>query len=423
MSAAGELRELSGIARPDVAVITKVAPRAPGVLRVAGRDRRRPRRRSWRGCAPGGVAVLNGDDARVRRIGEALARDASSGSAATAPATSRPRAGAGTGTACASTCAWAGEPVDVALPLPGPHFVANFLAAAAVAHASASPPRRSRRRPRASTPARHRGEVVRLGEGVTLLDDCYNSNPAALEAAVTALGLPRRGAPGGLPGRHARAGADGAGAAPRGGRDAGGQLDVLVAVGALAAGAAWRGARAGLPAAALLHFPDAASGGRGRAGAGRPGDAVLVKGSRGVRMEAVVDALRARFGARVEAREGLSALPPPLRAARRGLGAQRRPLHHVPHRGGQPDRALPGAGAGPLDDRAAAAAADRPVHPRGGAAGPPDQGGHAHHGRPADPDRHPGAHAALGRPRATATSGSWSSPRWPSGRSASPTTT
>ena len=37
--------------------------------------------------------------------------------------------------------------------------------------------------------ARHRGETLRLESGVTLLDDCYNSNPVAVEAAVLTLGM------------------------------------------------------------------------------------------------------------------------------------------------------------------------------------------------------------------------------------------
>ena len=82
----------------------------------------------------------------------------------------------------------------MALPLPGPHFLTNFLAAAAVAHhLGVAPDAIAEAAADAEGRRSHRGEVLRLGQGVTLLDDCYNSNPAAVEAAVTALGMAARG--------------------------------------------------------------------------------------------------------------------------------------------------------------------------------------------------------------------------------------
>src|SRR4029079_14591411 len=68
MSAAGELRELSRIARPDVAAITMVAPVHleffPSVDAIAD-----AKAEILEGLQAGGVAVLNGDDARVRQRG------------------------------------------------------------------------------------------------------------------------------------------------------------------------------------------------------------------------------------------------------------------------------------------------------------------------------------------------------------------
>jgi UDP-N-acetylmuramoyl-tripeptide--D-alanyl-D-alanine ligase len=75
-------------------------------------------------------------------------------------------------------------------------------------------------------------------------------------------------------------------------------VEIVVGVGPLAR-EVLEGARgAGLPAAHLFHFADSAAAADAIGGIVEPGDAVLVKGSRGVRLETVVDALLVRFGER-----------------------------------------------------------------------------------------------------------------------------
>jgi UDP-N-acetylmuramoyl-tripeptide--D-alanyl-D-alanine ligase len=145
-------------------------------------------------------------------------------------------------------------------------------------------------------PAAHRGEVRRLGDGVVLLDDCYNSNPFALEAAVTALAMAggrRRVA---FLGDMLELGPTGPDLHRESGARLAGRVDVLAAVGPLAASFLEGARTAGLPASARHHFADAAAAAAAVPDLVRAGDAVLVKGSRGVRLEAVVDALVIRFG-------------------------------------------------------------------------------------------------------------------------------
>jgi UDP-N-acetylmuramoyl-tripeptide--D-alanyl-D-alanine ligase len=294
MSGPGEIRALSTLAEPDVATITRVAPVHleffPSVDAIA-----EAKAEILEGLRPGGTAVLNGDDPRVRAIGERFrgrvlwfGRDRRGDVSA--------ESWRGTASGMRFDLRLAGQTVEVALPLAGPHFVTSFLAAAAAAHVLGVSPEAMAEAATGLRPARHRGEVVRLGEGVTLLDDCYNSSPEALEAAVVALAL--------LPGRRRVAvlgdmlelGPAGPMLHHAAGQSLAGRVDVVVGVGALASEIVEGAREAGVPVASLHHFPAAQDAAAAVGDLVRPGDAVLVKGSRGVRLEAVVDAIAARFG-------------------------------------------------------------------------------------------------------------------------------
>jgi UDP-N-acetylmuramoyl-tripeptide--D-alanyl-D-alanine ligase len=144
--------------------------------------------------------------------------------------------------------------------------------------------------------ARRRGQVLRLGQGVTLLDDCYNSNPLAVEAAVRALGLAPTGRRVAFLGDMLELGKEAGRLHEETGEKVAPALGALVAVGPLSAGLLKGAGKAGLSQDKLFWYGDAAQAAAAAAEVVRPGDAVLVKGSRGMRMEQVVDALLARFG-------------------------------------------------------------------------------------------------------------------------------
>jgi UDP-N-acetylmuramoyl-tripeptide--D-alanyl-D-alanine ligase len=184
----------------------------------------------------------------------------------------------------------------VALPLPGPHFLLNFLAATAAAHHIGVPMDAIVEAATHLKAAKSRGQVRRLGEGVTLLDDSYNSNPAAVEAAVTALDMAAHGRRVVFLGDMLELGKAGPELHRETGAKLAGRADVVVGVGALGREFAEGARRAGLAASALRDFADSASAAAEVAAIVKPGDAVLVKGSRGARMEKVVEALVARFG-------------------------------------------------------------------------------------------------------------------------------
>jgi UDP-N-acetylmuramoyl-tripeptide--D-alanyl-D-alanine ligase len=190
----------------------------------------------------------------------------------------------------------AGRTLDIALPLAGPHFAMNFLAAAAAAHVLGVTPEAIADAANQLRPAPHRGELRRLGEGVIVLDDCYNSSPVALEAALVALGLVpglRRIA---VVGDMLELGASGPRLHREAGRALAGRVDVLAGIGPLTRELVEGAREAGLAGSALVHFEDATSASAAVASLVTPGDAVLVKASRGLRLEQVVEALVARFG-------------------------------------------------------------------------------------------------------------------------------
>lgn len=77
--------------------------------------------------------------------------------------------------------------VEVKLPLIGRHNVYNALAAAAVAQYFGISVEQIAERLAASAPSKMRGELIRFANGVTVIDDSYNSNPSALIQSVRAM--------------------------------------------------------------------------------------------------------------------------------------------------------------------------------------------------------------------------------------------
>ena len=77
--------------------------------------------------------------------------------------------------------------VDIATPLVGRGNLANILAATAVAIECDVPLATVAERAAQLRPASHRGEIVRLATGVTVIDDSYSANPTAMKRALEVL--------------------------------------------------------------------------------------------------------------------------------------------------------------------------------------------------------------------------------------------
>jgi UDP-N-acetylmuramoyl-tripeptide--D-alanyl-D-alanine ligase len=293
MSAPGEILALTRIAPPDVAVITNVSPVHlqffAGLEEIA-----RAKKEILDGAKPGAAAVLNGDDPLVMEIAAGFAgRKIVFGRGPSADVRAEdvvPLGYAG----YEFTLRYGGESGRVALPCVNGAAVDNLLAAAGVCRAFGLRLEEVRPAIRDLKPIAMRGTVVETGRGVRLYDDSYNSNPRALEAALAGLAaLPavRRVA---VLGDMLELGPDEAAFHRRAGETVVRTgWDVLVAVGPLAAHIADGAAAAGMDPAAIHRFADAGAAAAAITGIVREGDLVLVKGSRGMKTEAVVAALRA----------------------------------------------------------------------------------------------------------------------------------
>jgi UDP-N-acetylmuramoyl-tripeptide--D-alanyl-D-alanine ligase len=143
-----------------------------------------------------------------------------------------------------------------------------------------------------------RGQILRFEEGFTVIDDSYNSNPRALMQMIEVLaGVPSFARRILVAGEMLELGKDsgvlhfecGVYAAKR-------KADVVVGIQGAARDLVRGALEAGLPESQALFFPDPDAARDFINGEVRKKDLVLIKGSRGVRMEKIVQGLRSRFG-------------------------------------------------------------------------------------------------------------------------------
>jgi len=183
----------------------------------------------------------------------------------------------------------------VKLPLPGRHSIGNALAAIAAADVWGIDAKDAARVLPQLTAGEMRGRLLRFGEGFAVINDSYNSNPVALAAMMDLIartpGYRRRIV---AAGQMLELGPDSARLHYEAGREAATRkFDFVVAVRGDAEMLARGAIEGGMPAERVRFFAESAEAGAFVAGLVASGDLVLVKGSRGVRMERIVEALRA----------------------------------------------------------------------------------------------------------------------------------
>ena len=181
------------------------------------------------------------------------------------------------------------EEAEFSLPGPGLHMVENALLAIAAGRVFGVSLADAARGLAQCSLTKGRLERKTLA-GIDFLDDTYNANPDSMRAALRTLAvLPVKGARIAVLGRMGELGAESEPGHHSVGREAAqAGIDALVAVGGDEAGWIAQAARqAGLKEVHQLPDPEAAAVWLTRRA--RPGDLVLVKGSRSARMERVLD--------------------------------------------------------------------------------------------------------------------------------------
>ena len=295
MSKAGEIRALARIAAPDIGVVTNVAPAhmenfadLDAVAAAKGElVEELPR------C---GTLIVNADDPRAAAMPGALAPHISRvvrfGRDETANVRAVDVAGAGPGWRFELRVDGGGWPIH--LKLPGEAGLAGFLGAAATAWAIGVSPGAIAAHAPLLEPLANRGSVRRVND-VTLLDESYNASPVAVMAALDTLAsLPAEGRRIAVLGDMLEMGAW----TDRVHREVGAHaidsgVDLLLAVGTFAGLIAEGAAAAGIDGDAMLEFDTAERAATWLAPQLQDGDAVLVKGSRAVHLEHVVNAVTA----------------------------------------------------------------------------------------------------------------------------------
>jgi UDP-N-acetylmuramoyl-tripeptide--D-alanyl-D-alanine ligase len=292
MNAFGEIAALARLARPSVGVVTAIAPaHLAGVGTLEGVQKAKGE--LVEAIPLDGVVVLNADDplvlalaraarGRVVTYGQAAAADVRLGAVTVAP------------DGLAFTLTAGGARADVRLPLAGRHNAWNATAAAVVGTALGVPLEAAAAALAGAAPVRGRLHWRSAG-GVRILDDTYNANPASLRAALDALAARPGGRIWVVFGDMLELGPAGDTAHAEAGR-------WIAAAGAAGLATTGVAARRTGEAARDAGCPDVAAGETPEAAAAHvaarvaPGDRVLVKGSRGMRMERAAEALVRHLG-------------------------------------------------------------------------------------------------------------------------------
>jgi len=288
MSQAGEIAYLSDIAKPDVAVISNVGD--AHIENLGSRENiLKAKCEIFTGLKPEGVVVLNGDDELLNTIavGQEMVRCGQSELCGWRAVQTEQTDGGRT--LCTAQTPLGRLELDI--PAMGAHMIYPALMAAAVGARFGLTPVEILDGIQRFKPTKMRMDVIRRGQDITILNDTYNANPQSMRAAIGILADSKRNFKLAVLGDMFELGS----LAPILHREVGeclgrAGIDCLVAVGELSVHIADGARAAGV--ANVVHCPDKEAAKPVLAEKLRPDTIVLVKASRGMAMEQLVDYLK-----------------------------------------------------------------------------------------------------------------------------------
>ena len=287
MNHPGEIRALGKLAQHDLGIVTCVAPVHLEFFKSIA-EIARAKYELIESLHPGGTAVLNADDEYVSQFGRDFhGKVLTFGIKRPADVCAQNIVLRGVEGSSFELVA-GGVREQAALPLAGEHNIYNALAASAAALERGIAPSQVASALSTVEPPDKRGQVLEV-VGTTIINDCYNSNPSALKAMIDVLAgtkASRRLLVAGEmlelgPSAEALHRECGVYAAEK-------KIDVVIGVRGLAKSLSDAAAEAGVQA----HFMETAEqAGEWLARELRPGDTVLLKASRGVKLERALEKL------------------------------------------------------------------------------------------------------------------------------------
>ena len=289
MSQAGEIDYLSEIAKPDVAVITNVGD--AHIENLGSRENiLKAKCEIFNHLKPGGMAVLNADDELLSALKGTLPFETVLYGSSRQAEYRAKDISTGQSSICCTAVTPQGE-YEMEIPALGQHMIYPAMTAAAVGARFGLTGEQIAEGILQFEPTKMRMNVLRRGQNITILNDTYNANPQSMRAAIGVLGDSKSAFKMAVLGDMFELGSL-APALHSGVGEYLGKAGIhcLVAVGELSEHMAAAARSAGVPM--VFHCPDKGAAIPVLKEHVKPDSTILVKASRGMAMEELVDYLK-----------------------------------------------------------------------------------------------------------------------------------